>query len=176
MAGKCPRQCIFRTPLATDVDQRSDDDSHHIIKKFVAFDFNQRDAFIAMRWTHLDAKDLSHRLGSSICRATEGSEVVFPDQGLSNGIQVRVVEPLHDTPGTTLQEWIAHEAVENGVAIHLARGQAARVESGSDARCAHDRNFVGQVLRQREHPTAESNVLIGVECDQLLTRVHARVR
>src|SRR6478735_3877208 len=122
MARKCPRQCVFRTALATDVDQRSDDDSHHIIKKFVAFDFNQRDAFIAMRRTYLDAKDLSHRLGARICRATEGSEVVFSDQGLSDGIQVRVVEPLHHAPGAALEEWIANEAVQDGVAIHLARG------------------------------------------------------
>jgi len=67
------------TPLSADVDQRSDDDSHHIVEEFVTFDFDERDAIIVMRRSHLDAKYLSHRVRSRVRRASESREVVFPD-------------------------------------------------------------------------------------------------
>src|SRR6187399_3018061 len=127
MTRECPRQCVLRALVTSNVDQRSNDDSHHIVEEFVALDFDLRDAFIAMRLPHLDAKDLSHRLGSSIRSATEGREVMLPDQGLSNGVQVGVVEPLDHSPGAAFQKWVANAAVENRVAIHLARDLAARV-------------------------------------------------
>src|SRR5450432_1217205 len=166
---------VLRPPLATDVDQRSDDDSHHIVEEFVAFYLDQRDAIIAMRRPHVDAKYLSHRVRPRIRGATEGSKVVLSDQRLRDCVEVRVVEPLHDAPGSAFQKRIAHQAVQHAVSVNLAGEVAARIEARLHVRGTHNRDLVRQVLRDREHPTAESDVLVAVEARELPFGVHACV-